>query len=161
MIEITGLKKRFGAFWAVDGVDLTVKEGGLFGIVGPNGAGKTLAVSLAQAALWIIILGILLLLDLIFIGFGIVISAFSETIKDANIGVTLALIITSLAFFAPVSITKKIADMSPVFLMTKLASNPVVPMDSVIVSQGIMLMFGGGFVVLGARLLDWRENLRL
>jgi ABC-2 type transport system permease protein len=140
--------------------------------------GKTLpilAIALAQAALWIIllelkgihifnplpILGMLLLLDLIFIGFGILISAFSETIKDANIGVTLALIITSLAFFAPVSIRKEIADLSPVFLMTKLASNPAVPMEGVAVTLGIMLILGGGFVVLGARLLDWRENLRL
>lgn len=140
--------------------------------------GKTLpilSVSLVQAALWIIllevkgihifnpipILGLLLLLDLIFIGFGIVISAFSDTIKDANIGVTLALILTSLAFFAPVSIIKDIADLSPVFLMTKLASNPVVEMDKVITSLLIMLVFGAGLVALGGRLLDWRENLRL
>lgn len=51
MIEISGLRKRFGDFWAVDGVDLTVKEGELFGIVGPNGAGKTTMVRILCGAL--------------------------------------------------------------------------------------------------------------
>jgi ABC-2 type transport system ATP-binding protein len=35
------LTKRFGALAAVDGVDLEVREGELFGLLGPNGAGKT------------------------------------------------------------------------------------------------------------------------
>jgi len=40
-IEARGLVKRFDGFTAVDGVDLTVPEGSVYGILGPNGAGKT------------------------------------------------------------------------------------------------------------------------
>ena len=40
-IEARGLVKRFDGFTAVDGVDLTVPEGAIYGILGPNGAGKT------------------------------------------------------------------------------------------------------------------------
>src|SRR5215211_5978588 len=41
MIEISKLTKRYGSFTAVDGIDLTVPTGELFGFLGPNGAGKT------------------------------------------------------------------------------------------------------------------------
>jgi len=40
-IEARGLVKRFDGFTAVDGVDLTVPQGAVYGILGPNGAGKT------------------------------------------------------------------------------------------------------------------------
>jgi ABC-2 type transport system ATP-binding protein len=40
-IEARGLVKRFDGFTAVDGVDLLVPEGAIYGILGPNGAGKT------------------------------------------------------------------------------------------------------------------------
>lgn len=40
-IETTGLVKRFGATRAVDGVDLRVERGTIYGFLGPNGAGKT------------------------------------------------------------------------------------------------------------------------
>jgi ABC-2 type transport system ATP-binding protein len=40
-LEIRGLTKRFGSKPALDGVDLTVEEGSVFGFLGPNGAGKT------------------------------------------------------------------------------------------------------------------------
>jgi ABC-2 type transport system ATP-binding protein len=40
-IEIQGLTKVYGAARALDGVDLTVEEGSIFGFLGPNGAGKT------------------------------------------------------------------------------------------------------------------------
>ena len=40
-IEISGLTKAFGATKALDGVDLAVPEGSVFGFLGPNGAGKT------------------------------------------------------------------------------------------------------------------------
>ncbi len=40
-IEATGLVKTFGTTRAVDGLDLAVPRGGVFGLLGPNGAGKT------------------------------------------------------------------------------------------------------------------------
>ncbi|QCO96743.1 ATP-binding cassette domain-containing protein [Arthrobacter sp. 24S4-2] len=40
-IETRGLSKRFGHQLAVDGVDLTVPRGSVFGFLGPNGSGKT------------------------------------------------------------------------------------------------------------------------
>ncbi len=40
-IEARGLVKRFEGTTAVDGVDLAVPEGAIYGILGPNGAGKT------------------------------------------------------------------------------------------------------------------------
>ena len=40
-IEARGLVKRFDGALAVDGVDLAVPEGAIYGILGPNGAGKT------------------------------------------------------------------------------------------------------------------------
>lgn len=40
-IETRGLTRRFGEVLAVDGLDLTVPRGGVFGFLGPNGAGKT------------------------------------------------------------------------------------------------------------------------
>ncbi|BBY02060.1 ABC transporter ATP-binding protein [Mycobacterium seoulense] len=40
-IEIRGLTKNFGAVRALDGLDLTVREGEVHGFLGPNGAGKS------------------------------------------------------------------------------------------------------------------------
>jgi ABC-2 type transport system ATP-binding protein len=40
-IETAGLRKAFGETRAVDGIDLRVPPGTVFGILGPNGAGKT------------------------------------------------------------------------------------------------------------------------
>lgn len=40
-IEARGLVKRFDGTLAVDGVDVSVPEGAIYGILGPNGAGKT------------------------------------------------------------------------------------------------------------------------
>jgi ABC-2 type transport system ATP-binding protein len=41
VIEAEGLVRRFGQAVAVDGVDLTVAQGEIYGVLGPNGAGKT------------------------------------------------------------------------------------------------------------------------
>ncbi len=46
IIEIKGLVKRFGTFVAVNGIDLEIKEGEIFGILGPNGAGKTTTINM-------------------------------------------------------------------------------------------------------------------
>ncbi|MDE1727915.1 MAG: ABC transporter ATP-binding protein [Thaumarchaeota archaeon] len=40
-IEINSLSKSYGSFTAVDGIDLKVERGKIFGFLGPNGAGKT------------------------------------------------------------------------------------------------------------------------
>ncbi|MFC5815206.1 ABC transporter ATP-binding protein [Nonomuraea harbinensis] len=41
VIEIHGLTKEFGRVRALDGLDMTVREGEVHGFLGPNGAGKT------------------------------------------------------------------------------------------------------------------------
>jgi ABC-2 type transport system ATP-binding protein len=41
LIRLVQLTKRYGKFTAVDGIDLVVRSGELFGFLGPNGAGKT------------------------------------------------------------------------------------------------------------------------
>lgn len=41
MITAKGLRKEFGDFVAVDGIDFEVKRGEAFGLLGPNGAGKS------------------------------------------------------------------------------------------------------------------------
>ena len=41
IVETAGLLKRYDSTLAVGGVDLTIEEGEIFGLVGPNGAGKT------------------------------------------------------------------------------------------------------------------------
>lgn len=47
-IEATGVRKRYGAFEAVRGVDLAVHEGEVFALLGPNGAGKTTFVEIME-----------------------------------------------------------------------------------------------------------------
>jgi ABC-type multidrug transport system ATPase subunit len=41
MIRISGLRVLYGSFAAVDGLDLDIRRGELFGLLGPNGAGKS------------------------------------------------------------------------------------------------------------------------
>ena len=41
VLEVKGVSKFYGAFTALNNLDLTVKQGSIFGLLGPNGAGKT------------------------------------------------------------------------------------------------------------------------
>jgi len=57
VIEIRGLRKTFRDFWlrplaeAVQGIDLTVERGDVFGILGPNGSGKSTTIKLVLGLL--------------------------------------------------------------------------------------------------------------
>jgi ABC-2 type transport system ATP-binding protein len=51
VLDARGLVKRYGTFTAVDGVDLTVRAGEIFGLLGPNGAGKTTTVNMCTGLL--------------------------------------------------------------------------------------------------------------
>ena len=50
-IEATGLVKTFGETRAVDGVDLAVRAGSVYGVLGPNGAGKTTTIRMLATLL--------------------------------------------------------------------------------------------------------------
>jgi ABC-2 type transport system ATP-binding protein len=50
-VEAHGLVKRFGDTVALDGVDLEVPRGAIYGLLGPNGAGKTTAVRILTTLL--------------------------------------------------------------------------------------------------------------
>src|SRR5829696_3894722 len=50
-IEASGLVKSFGSTTAVDGVDLSVRRGAVYGMLGPNGAGKTTTVRMLATLL--------------------------------------------------------------------------------------------------------------
>jgi len=49
MINTKGLSKRFGDVLAVDGLDMEVRPGEIFGFLGPNGAGKTTTIRMLSA----------------------------------------------------------------------------------------------------------------
>jgi len=46
VLRTSGLTRRFGKTLAVDGLDLEIVRGEIFGLVGPNGAGKTTAINM-------------------------------------------------------------------------------------------------------------------
>ena len=50
-IEATGLVKTFGETRAVNGVDLAVRSGSVYGVLGPNGAGKTTTIRMLATLL--------------------------------------------------------------------------------------------------------------
>ncbi len=51
MLKIHGLKKKFKNFQALNGLDMEIEEGALYGFVGPNGAGKTTAIRIMTGLL--------------------------------------------------------------------------------------------------------------
>lgn len=48
LITVKKLKKNYGSFEAVKGIDFVVKKGEVFGILGPNGAGKTTTLEMME-----------------------------------------------------------------------------------------------------------------
>ena len=51
MLQVEGLKKSFEDFMAVNGANLTVRQGEIVAVIGPNGAGKTTLFNLITGAL--------------------------------------------------------------------------------------------------------------
>jgi len=51
MLKLERLTKRYGDFTAVDGIDLVVPSGNIFGFLGPNGAGKTTTIRMIAGVL--------------------------------------------------------------------------------------------------------------
>jgi len=51
VVECRGVTKYFGGVRALEGVDFTIREGEIVGLVGPNGSGKTTLVSLLAGSL--------------------------------------------------------------------------------------------------------------
>lgn len=51
VIEVQGLKKRYGEIYAVKGIDFYVEKGKLFAFLGPNGAGKTTTINMITTML--------------------------------------------------------------------------------------------------------------
>ena len=45
MLELRGLSKHFGGVKALDGLDMTIDEGEIFGLIGPNGSGKSTTIN--------------------------------------------------------------------------------------------------------------------
>ncbi len=52
MLEIKDLRKKFGKFHALNGLDLNIPQGSLYGFVGPNGAGKTTTIKIMTGLLF-------------------------------------------------------------------------------------------------------------
>ena len=51
MIQLKEITKKYGAFQAVDNLNLTVARGEIFGFLGPNGAGKTTTIKMIAGIL--------------------------------------------------------------------------------------------------------------
>ena len=51
MLQLRGVKKSYGSFVAVKGLDLDVHRGEIFGFLGPNGAGKTTTIRMVAGVL--------------------------------------------------------------------------------------------------------------
>ena len=51
VVSVTGLRKRYRKVVAVDGVDIDVRRGEIFGLIGPDGAGKSTVLHTAAGVL--------------------------------------------------------------------------------------------------------------
>ena len=50
ILECQKLTKKYGNFFALSNVDLSLERGKIVGLLGPNGSGKTTLIKLAEAA---------------------------------------------------------------------------------------------------------------
>ncbi len=51
VVKISKLKKKFGEFRALDGINLNISQGNLFGLLGPNGSGKSTLIKILTGQL--------------------------------------------------------------------------------------------------------------
>jgi branched-chain amino acid transport system ATP-binding protein len=51
ILELKGIRKKFGGVNAVDGVSLDIRQGGVYGLIGPNGSGKSTLFNLVSGLL--------------------------------------------------------------------------------------------------------------
>ncbi|MDF1809835.1 MAG: ATP-binding cassette domain-containing protein [Phycisphaerales bacterium] len=51
-VSMSGVRKTFGRKVAVEGIDLTIPEGSMYGFIGPNGAGKTTTIRMIMSILF-------------------------------------------------------------------------------------------------------------
>ncbi len=51
-VSMQGVRKTFGQKVAVEGIDLTIPEGSIYGFIGPNGAGKTTTIRMIMSILF-------------------------------------------------------------------------------------------------------------
>ena len=51
MLRIENVKKSYGKYRALDGLNMEIKPGALYGFVGPNGAGKTTTIKILAGLL--------------------------------------------------------------------------------------------------------------
>ena len=51
-VQMNTVRKTFGRKVAVEGIDLSIPEGSLYGFIGPNGAGKTTTIRMIMSILF-------------------------------------------------------------------------------------------------------------